>query len=299
MTAIKSITVYKIDYMQPAMLDESNEKKGILSSKTMYNELGKVVEETSYLTNGKIEHKSIYVYNTDGNMIEEHIYGEENEFEEKRTYKYNSEGNIVCEYFFYLDETFDTINYHYGENEKLMEKVTIDSDNEPEGKEIYEYEGELPVHHVKFDTEGNILSEITYKHNEKQQIIEIVNNNKIEDVFSRTEIDYNEKGNKEETRVYNSNDELISRDIFEEDEKGLIVGIIEEDQYSKNTVVMSYDDNGNLLEQTETDTNGELNHKISRVYDADNNLTEHNVLIDRHGKGLNQNISLAYHYEFF
>lgn len=299
MTAIKSITVYKIDYMQPGMLGEMAERKGILSSRTMYDESGKVLEETSYLTNGTVEHKSVFKYNSDGNMIEEHIYGEDNEFEEKRSYLYNSDGNIVCEYFYYLDETFDTINYVYDDKGKLLEKNTVDSDNDPEGKEIYEYIDDLPIKHTHYDVDGIVLNETSYKHDETKQLIEITKNNIIEETFSRTEIDYNEKGSRVETRVFNADDQLISRDIFEEDDKGLVVGIIEEDQYSKNTVEMEYDDNGNLIEQIETNANGEINYKIQRTFDSGNNLSEHSILIDKHGQGVNQNITLIYQYEFF
>jgi hypothetical protein len=49
----------------------------------------------------------------------------------------------------------------------------------------------------------------------------------------------------------------------------------------------------------ESDDNGELNHRIIRKFNENNNLAEVLVTIDRHGRGLNQNYMIQYLYEYF
>ena len=63
--------------------------------------------------------------------------------------------------------------------------------------------------------------------------------------------------------------------------------------------ILTYDDKGNMISQLESNEAGELNHRILRKFDENNNLIEIAVTIDRHGMGLNQNYSIHYSYEYF
>ena len=97
----------------------------------------------------------------------------------------------------------------------------------------------------------------------------------------------------------NSNNVLIAKNLFKEDEKGQIIEIIEEDQFHKNTTVIDYDEKGNMIEQTESNAAGEINNRLLRKFDENGNISEVAVTIDRHGQGLNQNYVIQYRYDFF
>jgi antitoxin component YwqK of YwqJK toxin-antitoxin module len=299
MSQIKSITVYKKDYMQPGMLDNPEQNEGVISSFTAYDNAGKICEEVSYHPDGSIEHKSLFKHDERGNLIEELFIGLEGEIEEKRSYEYDAEGKRIKEFYYYLDESFDTIHYEYDNNGKLIAKETVNSDEEPENKEIFEYAGDLLIRDAVYDFEKKLLSENSYEYDEKGNITEHQKKDSIEGSYVRMAFEYDENGKRNLALVYNADNKLISKESFEEDENGRVVKLIDEDQYSMNTTEILYDENGNVFEQVETNRAGELNNKTVRIYDADNNLIEHNMLIDRHGYGPNQNYTLSYIYEFF
>jgi hypothetical protein len=54
-----------------------------------------------------------------------------------------------------------------------------------------------------------------------------------------------------------------------------------------------------MIEQIETNKDGELNSRIIRKFDESNNLLEVAVTVDRHGAGYNQNYVVHYEYEYF
>jgi YD repeat-containing protein len=113
------------------------------------------------------------------------------------------------------------------------------------------------------------------------------------------EYEYNETGIRTEACTYNSEDKLIARTVYTVDEKERLIELFEEDQFHKTTTTFAYDDKDNMIEQLETNKAGELNSRIIRKFDENNNLLEVAVTIDRHGVGYNQNYVVHYEYEYF
>lgn len=299
MPKIKSITVYKKDYMLPGMLDNLEQSEGFISSHTVYDNSGNICEEASYHADGSLEHKSLYKHDEKGNITEEIIIGIENEIEERRAFEYDGEGKKIREFYFYLDESFDTINYVYDEKNRLIAKNTVNSENEPENRKIFEYTADRLIREAVLDHEETVLVENTYKYDDAGNLTEHVKNDIPGESYFRMEYEYNEKGRRNLALGYNSEDKLITKESIEEDENGNTIRLIDEDQYKKHTIELAYDDRWNMIEQVELNREGELINKTTRAFDADNNLVEHSVIVDRHGYGLNQNFTLSYAYEYF
>lgn len=298
MTAIKTITTLKFDYMQTGAGENFENVKPVKSAYAEYDIDGHVLMEISFKPNGDAEQKCVNVYNKQGKLIEELLYNDEGEIDEKKTYEYNEKGNVIRELLYYLDGSFDTATFSYDENDNLIEKITTDPDNELESKKILTYDKENLTSEISTDAEGNVINEVHIEYDEKGNETEVERYVAADDKTTRTEFFYNEAGKKSEVHTY-SDGKLVSKQFYEMNEKDQLVKIIEEDLYSKSLTDISYDDNGNMTEQLETDENGELNHRIIRKFNENNKLAEVNVTIDRHGRGVNQNYMIQYQYEYF
>jgi YD repeat-containing protein len=299
MTAIKTITTYKLDYMQAKTGSDFSDVAPVISSYNEFNAEGHSLTEITYLANGAVEQRCEYKYNDKSLVVEEILINDEGEVDEKKAYEYDEKGLLLKEFLIYQDESFDTTEYHYDESGKLIEKVTVDTDGEAESRKEISYSNDLVTREAYFDAEGNLLNEIKYTYDEKGNETEVVRFTAEDQKKVRTEYAYNEEGKRTESYTFNTANELVAKNLYKEDEKGQLIEIIEQDQFHKYTTVLVYDDNGNMIEQAETNEAGELTNRIQRKFDSNNNIEEVAVTIDRHGAGLNQNYVIQYKYELF
>jgi hypothetical protein len=271
----------------------------VISSFTEYDKDGHTLTEITYMSSGIVEQKWEYKYNNKGLLIEEILINDEGMVDEKKAYEYNNKDQRVKEFLIYQDESFDTTEYIYDSEGNLLGKTTVDSDAALESKKEMKYENNKIICEISYDADGKILNEVNYKYDEKGNEIEISRFNAEENKTIRTEFVFNEVGKIVETLTYNSNEELIARSEHEEDSKGQLIKSIEEDRFNYSVTTIAYDEKGNITEQVETNKAGELNSRMCRQFDENNNLIEVAVTIDRHGKALNQNYVIQYLYEYF
>jgi antitoxin component YwqK of YwqJK toxin-antitoxin module len=180
-------------------------------------------------------------------------------------------GKLIREITHYLDGSADTQEYFYNDDGLLSGFRVIDDEGEPESSERYFYEGNKVVKVERWDDDNELVfsQEDTYETGRSQA----VRSWSAEDDEPYTIIiDYNAAGLREQERRYNSRDQLIERNVYEEDDKGRIVRVIEENKQRKNTTEFEFDDQGNIIHQVETDMNGELNHEVFRQYSPDGEL---------------------------
>lgn len=298
MAKIKTITTLKFDYMQTGVGQNFENVKPVKSAYAEYDEEGHVLMEISFKSNEKIEQKCVNKYNEQGKLIEELLFNEDGELDEKKTYEYNEKGKVIKELLYYLDGSFDTTTFVYDEFDNLVEKTTIDPDNEIESKKVLTYDKANLLSEVSTDAEGNVLNEVHIKYDEKGNETEIERYTSEDDKTTRTEFIYNEDGKKSEAHTY-TNGKHVSKQVYESDEKDQLIKIMDEELFSKSITTLEYDDRGNMTLQLEVDENGELNNRIIRKFNEGNKLAEVNVTIDRHGRGLNQNYMIQYIYEYF
>jgi len=299
MAAIKTITTQKYDYMQGKPGADFADIIPVISSFTEYDKDGHTLTEITYMSSGIVEQKWEYKYNDKGLLIEEILINDEDIVDEKKAYEYNNKDQRVKEFLIYQDESYDTTEYIYDDEGNLLEKITVDSDGALESRKEMKYENSKMICEISYDAESNILNKVNYKHDEKGNEIEITRFNAGENKTIRTEFVFNEEGKRVETLTYNSKEELIARSEYEEDNKGQLIKSIEEDRFNYSSTTIAYDERGNITEQLETNKAGELNSRINRKFDENNNLIEVAVTIDRHGKALNQNYVILYQYEYY
>jgi antitoxin component YwqK of YwqJK toxin-antitoxin module len=296
---IKESLVYKKDLVLKSATDQELEEHEYLFSRTIYNEDGKVTSEKQYDNQGELVQDYIYTYNDKGYLIEEKLQEADGFVAVHKSFEVDDKGKVLKEFRHYMDETFDTVVFHYNEKGKLVNKETFDPDNDLESTEEFSYEGDRVNRHVVSDADGDILSEKKTTYDDKGNAIKIEEFDGSVGESVKTVTEFHPSGNKKEVLTYNSADQLIEKVTLKEDAQGRIEQVVEESTSKKNTINFTYDAKGNVVHQDEFDRNGEMIGKVNRVYDGNNNLVSSNVFIHGGGRGLSRNYTLRQEYVYY
>lgn len=293
---VKSINLFKKDFFP----SQSNANKfrtvEYKFSTTEYDENGNVVLELKFNADQKLEDKFVNKYNADSVLVEEKHYLSYKDLAEHKTYELDANKKVQKAFKHYNDGTKDTIQYNFDANGNLKEKVTIDSYDEEESKEVFEYDGQNLLKRELFEYD-DLVSKETFVYDAKGNIVEETSWN--EDESTKRANVYDEKGNLEKVLFYNKKDELVAKTTYTYNEGNKIVAVAEENPYGNSSTVITYDEKGNAIEQIELNEAGELNNSAKRVFNENNDVVETEVFIDLHGKGINQKYELKYEYEYF
>ena len=127
-------------------------------------------------------------------------------------------------------------------------------------------------------TKENIKGKVKYIEESTYNVIDKFGN--IEKVgLSKKEIfKYDEKGNKTEENLYNSNESLSKKITFKYDEEGKLIeeNLYNSDESLKNKAIYNYDKKGNLIELIWYNANGSFNCKYTYNCDEKGNIMESN-----------------------
>jgi len=296
---IKESLVYKKDIVLKSATDQELEEHEYLFSRTIYNEDGKVISEKQYDAKGELIQDYIYSYNEHSYLIEEKLQEADGFIAVHKSFDFDEKGKIAKEFRHYMDESFDTIVYHYDEDGKLIKKETFDPDNDLETVEEFSYDGDRISRHQVADADGDILSEKKTTYDEEGNPLETEEYDGSVGESVKTVTEYHPSGNKKEVLSYNSSGQLFEKVTLKEDAKGRIIQVVEESTTKKSTINFTYDASGNVVYQDEFDRNGEITGKVSRVYDESNKLVSSNVFIHGGGRGLSRNYTLRQEYLFY
>jgi hypothetical protein len=289
--------LFKNDLLNPYASAEASGQQGYKYSYSELDEKGNLLLEIKYDIHGEIEEKDIYAYNNEGKVIEEISYLSEDEIAEHKTYVYNENGLLAKAFKHYADGSKDMIVYEYGSHGNLTTKTTMDSEGEAEAKEVYEWKDKNLSSKEVYEFDELILKE-TYEYDDKGNRVEVSKWSPDEE-NSRTEYFYNERNEIIKTLEYNNDNKLVSKTLYTYDEQAKLVKADHESVRSKTSTNIIYDERGNAIEQTETNGAGEINNKAVRKFNEMNEVIETSVIIDLHGRGLNQEYLLSYVYDYF
>jgi hypothetical protein len=267
---IKNETVYRVDHVPGDEID-LEQSYSQMQSYREFDESGNLILEIGYAHDGEITDKIGYRYDDAGHLLESLIYGEDDEVLERKEVIRDSDGRVTKGFTHYLDGSADINEYFYDDKGNLTSMVVKDDEDEIEFSEKYYYEGDkvVKVERLNGDDEvifrqedeyvdGNIKTRTTWSSEEEEPTTLVQ--------------EFNAAGHREQELRYDRNDKLIERNIYEEDENGRVVRIIEENRLRKNTTELTYDELGNPVHQIETDLNGNLNHEVFRTYNAEGDL---------------------------
>ncbi|MCD4698197.1 MAG: hypothetical protein K8S16_18385 [Bacteroidales bacterium] len=293
---IKSVTMFKYDIVLKDVTAKELEESGYKYAYSEFDKNENKISEIRYAIEGETEEKYINKFDENGYLYEEMNYISDDELAEHKTYERDKKGNVVNAFKHYQDGDKDTIKYLRDESGKLLEKITIDSFNEEEAREVIEYKNDKVSSRKIFEYDELVLEE-SYDYNDNGNMIEH-NKWSIEQEDAKFLTIYNPNGTIKKALRHNSKDELISKAEYTYNEDRLTC-IEEESQYGKNKTVIEYDEGGNPIVQTERNNKNEINNIAKRKYNENNDITETEVFIDFHGRGINQKYLLKYSYEYF
>ncbi|NLF43100.1 MAG: hypothetical protein GX587_10425 [Bacteroidales bacterium] len=262
-----------------------------------YDPENHLIEEIVFNREGDIEQIQRYVYH-DNKLMEELSLDENNEVVERKTYEYSDQGILQKEFIHYSDGFFDTLTYYYDEKGQVSKKILIDSDEEPESVEIFEYKEKNLISHQIFDGNENLLFKKTQAFNDNNNPIEIIEEDLETGSYFKKTYEYDNEGHQLENQTFNKKDDLIERAVFFYNEKGNLTEVIEENQKGKNHTFMEYDEKGNLLYQEEKNSDDILKGRVERTYNEDNLVVESHVYSHHYGLGPDINYLISYTYEF-
>ncbi len=294
---VKSITLFKNDLIQLSHPGSGNTEKGYKYSYTEMDNHDNVILEIKYDPSGRIEEKYVFRFDNKGNLLEEISYLTENEIAEHKTYEWDEQNKIARSFKLYADDSKDRVDYRHDQQGRVIEKTTVDSDNEIEAREIMEWKENLllkkQVHEFgemvleeknEYDEEGKLTQNIKWTSEEGKTTIEY---------------HYDEKKQLIKTLTYDNNDKLINKTRYLYNEAGKVIQADFESARNKNSTIITYDDRGNAIEQSETNEQGEINNRALRKFNEYGDVIETSVIIDFHGQGINQEYILNYEYEYF
>lgn len=292
---IKTTLLYRIDYLPNPDGSEKALKPRKYSS-AEYDEEGQLLSEIKYNEDGEVEDKKVNSYDAEGRLLEEISYLGDDDMAEHMAYERDADGKVLKAYKIYQDGERDTIHYNRDAEGNLIEKITIDSFDEEEAREIIDYENKQVVLRKRYEYDELLLEEsFTYDENRK-----MTGHTKwsAEDEEARYESSFDSQGRILHMRKLTLKGKILSEAVYHY-EGDHLVKIVEKDSHGENTTSLVYDDAGNPVEQTEKNKQGELNNRAVRQYNDNKHVTSSEVWINFHGRALNQHYELKYEYTYF
>lgn len=237
-------------------------------------EEGTLIREVWYNPNGLKFNTVIYEYDGYGQVIKELTFGINNAPVSYKEYERDADGKIssMTSYVAVDAENYSeeyTVLYEYGETGLKISETRLVGDTIA-SVTAYEYEGEKLLSEKHYEGESELIAEYSYEYDDKDNMISCTRqdymagettkdaytydaNDRLigkisyngDDVTSRTEYTYDDKGNETKCSVYTSGGELVSS--------------------TKNEY--SYDEPGNITKCVRTQTDGAQGTTIEYVWE--------------------------------
>ena len=293
---IKSNTLFRINTILKGLSAKEPETRKYKYSYSEYTEAGQLSMDIRYNEDGEVEEKYMNKYDSDGRLLEEITYLGEHDVAEHKTYERNEEGLITCSYKHYQDGEKDTIHYTRDSAGNLIEKITIDSFNEEEAREVIEYENNKVTNRKVIEYDELMLEE-SYSYDDEGHL---VSHSKwsIEYEDFRFLNEFDTKGNLIKALRHNLKGDLVSKVVYTYNGDKL-TRIQDESQRGETTTTLTYDENDNPVEQVELNKQGEINNRAIRKYNPNGDVIESEVFINHQGKTANQHYVLQYEYTYY
>jgi antitoxin component YwqK of YwqJK toxin-antitoxin module len=262
-----------------------------------YDKAGHLILEIAYTRDGEIADKVEYRYDEEGKLLETLVYGEDDEVLERKEIIWSDNNKLKQEIIHYLDGSEDIHEFFYDEQGNLTGMQVKDDEDDLDFSEKYFYEGDKMIRVEKWNEEDELIFKQEDEYEDGKLKTRTTWSDEEEEPFTTVQ-HFNPAGHRVEELRYNSNEKLVERNIYEEDEQGRVVRMVEENKLRKNTTEFSFDEQGRVIYQKETDLNGELNHEVYRFYGADGEPVKTTVEAVMKSSSQKRAYSLIYKREF-
>lgn len=235
-----------------------------ISSVQIYNQNGDLLSNKEFDAEENLDSVIEIDYNENNKIIHEKTMHIQDGFEESKSFEYNNNGDIKSQKIIYHGGAYSIKKYIKNSEDKSLEIITYDEDDEIEEKTI-----------LHFDEKNRLISQAEYDDREKMtektvnvfdddknvllQKEEYNNKNKLEKVHFYF---YNEDNNLIGIKTENRKGKLLDWVKLEYDDKGKVVmqkamsGVtlmLEHDYDNNITVEKHFDASGNLFNEVKTE----------------------------------------------
>jgi hypothetical protein len=242
--------------------------KGFLSSRTAFNNDGRIIEMINYKNDTAVLNVSTYSYNSDGQRIEFIKYkGRKSSILFKQTTQYNAAKQKISETGFNGEDNFMN-QYIYDGTGKQME-IRYFTNKKLDERRILTYKGNETEMQVK-DASGNLLSSVKTERDNKGRVTEESRMDKNQQLMEHILFTYDDRDNLiTEEKKYSAKPTVKTEYVYDKSGKLLEIYSLEGDvpRYLKQSY--SYSSSGNLL--TEFWKSSPTSEQSFRKYTYDNN----------------------------
>jgi hypothetical protein len=237
---IKSITTNLYDTVRRYGEIQKGEMKR--SELNIFNDNGKLIEETVLVGTLFDEYKTTYKYDDKGNEIE--------------TCNYDRDGSLIYKYL-----------TKYDEKGNQVEMKGLGPDSSREIKTVFLLKGSHLERKIT-------LPKRVYKYDDKGNQIEVKNYDAFESLKDRHTYKYDGKGNQNEDDIYNSEGILETKLIYRYDGHGnkIEMNSFNSDGSRRGKFTYKFDQEGNQIEEIEYKSDGLIDRKKAYKYEYDKKL---------------------------
>jgi len=299
MEIIKSEKITRIDFIYEHETDSWTENNSYIINENEFDINGNIIKEISYNSKGDFDEHNEYVYDENNYLIEEKIFFNDTDIAERGIYINDFEGRPIKKTTIYQETSEDHTEYNYNESKNLISKIRLDDDGFIEEKELREYENNKLKSVINYGLDNELLSKKIFSYNKEGEIIELLDVDSMDGKKNTIQYTYNDKKLKIKALTYNPDIQLISKSLYEYDDKDRVTEIIDEDARNYKLTKLQYDEKDNIILQVEYDKDGNQEINIERHYDENNHIIQSLVFITNNIENINHYYEINYIYTYF
>lgn len=293
----KQISIERI-YHLDMNSGQTEPKPNLLTKETYYDTHGNPIKDISYNPPGVVDQTIESRYDDQNRIIEEACIDGEEELLEKTFFEWDADGKKIKEEKHYLDGSIDTTLFRYNSDGQLIEKLCKNDDDEVEFKEEFKFAGKQLVEFIRYNEDEEIEEKKSYTLNDKQLEAEVYWTAE-ENSETTKEYRYDDEGNIEKELFYNHKKQLVRKVEYQKYRGRFIEEFVEEDPYQRNTTKLEYDKKNNIILQEQFNREGEINHRVERIFDQNQRIAETMTYVNAKGQGMNLHFKEVHQYEYF
>lgn len=271
---VKTVRTYIQNDLALVDFDYADSTGRYLASEKEYDLNNNIVKEIGYRPDGWIENHYTNKYNEKNQRIEHSIFDEDNQLLETHKFDYDADGKVIGEACYYAEmDDSDYTHYVYDQEGLLIEKRNLDSDGELYTLVKFTYANQLMVREEHYNDEMRLESEKVFEYNPEGKLLMELEMDHLENDKHTHRYEYDAAGYKIKSLFYNKKDQLAIKSIFEYDDKGRNVTLIDEDVHGITITRYTYNDRGQMELQEKFNEEEELLVKWVYEYSGDEPLS--------------------------
>ncbi|MEJ5302164.1 MAG: hypothetical protein HPY80_01420 [Bacteroidales bacterium] len=289
------LKVTRIIFRSPEFLPEQ-EFMRIPVVEQHFDKENRKIFECQYDNYGEPENIISWQYDDNGRLKKYSETDPGHEFSFREEYHYKPDGKVEKKVIVYADGSVDREVFYYSDKGQLVETRRITDDNETEEINRWEYIGSLPVKEITEIPGEGITSQKTMKYNHEGTLAEKTEEN--EQGYSRTLYEYSAESFLVKTSVVNEDNKLIQEyEVLLREGEKVLKAREKSAGMPEKFIDSTYDDQGRLIHELITLSDGSLYSEVHREYDELGRLSSQQIITGPGYQNTPQYLRYEYIYE--